>query len=112
VLLALTTPAWLLIGQLCCFHWQLHREGLTTYAYILREQKRANEPAQPSCCARAAARLCNRAESVTKRNAHVPALAGANGAAPATASQPGQAAGKEQAASSTQATELQPRAAE
>jgi hypothetical protein len=47
VLLLLTVPAWLLIGQLCLFHYSLSRQGLTTYDFILREQVRANEPQPP-----------------------------------------------------------------
>lgn len=101
----LTAPAWLLIGQLCMFHVQLQREGLTTYAYIVREQKRTKEPARPSCCARMTARLCNSAESVATRNPNSPHTPGGNGA-PAAASQ-STAVGGEQG--STYATESQRR---
>jgi len=40
VLLVANIPVWALITQLCAFHVQLRREGLTTYDYILREQVR------------------------------------------------------------------------
>jgi hypothetical protein len=107
VLVVLTAPTWLLISQLCWFHGQLHREGLTTYAYILREQKRAAEPARPSCCARAAARLCSRAEGVATRSANAPAAS--TGGAPASARHD-DASGE--APTSTYATELQRRGAD
>mmetsp|Transcript_24137 Transcript_24137/g.62173 ORF Transcript_24137/g.62173 Transcript_24137/m.62173 type:complete len:450 (+) Transcript_24137:101-1450(+) len=46
--LFLSMPALLLVAQLCAFHIDLQRKGITTYDYIVQEQVRLNEQHGPS----------------------------------------------------------------
>lgn len=81
-LLVLSFPAWLLITQLCIFHAQLRREGITTYEYIIREQMRSSEESSVLCTERARAisvEFCSKDNRTGKSNA-VPTF----GAAPGT----------------------------
>lgn len=67
----LLAPLVLLVGQLVLFHIMLIRHNLTTYEYILKEQRSQQQPAdEPKSAAPAASWSCCPASSTDKKSVH------------------------------------------